>query len=614
MLGKIFSFIFGVALSAGLFLAVGTLRAEVTTPCDCACQCQNQVNTNQSVPPPPICQNLDLRLNELVSDPVSGGSEWIEFFNIGNGTIDLKDWTVEDGSGRKTSLSGSLGAKGLSTVTKPSGALNNSGDIVILKCADTVVDTVTYGDWDDGNTSDNAVAAVDPYSLARVQDGVDTGSDIDDWRVTQTPTKGSFNSITALASEDEPASIPTEESMLSQPSDTASETSAAPEPIDYSNSIIINEVLPNPVGADTTEEFIELKNISTAGIDLAGWQVADAAKPYTIAAGDFATTNVAAGGLFLIRREVSGIALNNSGTEEVFLFSPDGAEQDHLTYSGTVAEGSSYSRTADGFVWTPDATPGQENIVFDVTTENTGEDAVPVENAADGLVIATVDTISTVPSGESVRVRGTVAVEPGVLGTQIMYLQNPNIQIYFYKKDWPALALGDFVQVTGEMSESKGEPRIKISATEDIVVLSHGQSLSAQTVEELGEGLEGSLVTVSGQFTERKSNTLWLDTGQAEVVVYLKTSTGIKAPGFLPGTRIQVTGIVSQNDDTYQLLPRDQEDFVLLENETKVLGVSTEKPAAHTQYAYGWFLIIGGLGAAGWFMYRRMGSSADHSA
>ena len=66
--------------------------------------------------------------------------------------------------------------------------MNNAGDIVILRYDTTIFDFVVYGNWDDGNISDNFSAVASPNSLAR---------DGNVFLETITPTKGALNVITA---------------------------------------------------------------------------------------------------------------------------------------------------------------------------------------------------------------------------------------------------------------------------------------------------------------------------------------------------------------------------------------------------------------------------------
>ena len=105
----------------------------------------------------------DIVINELVSDPADGYDEFVELYNRSGGSIDLNSWWIEEGSGAKTTLSSAIGVHGFSVIEKPKGNLNNSGDIVRLFApTGSLIDAVAYGNWEDGNKTDNAPRADDP--------------------------------------------------------------------------------------------------------------------------------------------------------------------------------------------------------------------------------------------------------------------------------------------------------------------------------------------------------------------------------------------------------------------------------------------------------------------
>ncbi len=111
-------------------------------------------------------------INEFVSDPVEGGNEWVELYNAGSSPVDLEGWRLFEGAGRATALEGELGVDEY-LIVEPRGNLNNSGDtIYLLDPYDTEIDRVTYGNWDDGDESDNSPSAANPDSVGRDPSGV----------------------------------------------------------------------------------------------------------------------------------------------------------------------------------------------------------------------------------------------------------------------------------------------------------------------------------------------------------------------------------------------------------------------------------------------------------
>jgi len=143
----------------------------------------------------------DIVINEFVSDPSTGEVEWIELFNNTGDSIDLTNWTIEDNTESLKSLEGltleSYSWLVLNQRQDFSFFLNNTGDIIKLKYNDTIIDQISYGDFDDGDASDNAPEPSKGQSSARNIDGQDTNNDKNDFSITTTLTKGVSNIITA---------------------------------------------------------------------------------------------------------------------------------------------------------------------------------------------------------------------------------------------------------------------------------------------------------------------------------------------------------------------------------------------------------------------------------
>ncbi|MDD5133751.1 MAG: PKD domain-containing protein, partial [Candidatus Nanoarchaeia archaeon] len=158
-------------------------------------------------------------INEFVSyDP-----EWIELYNPEPVAVDISTWTIEDGTGTHYHLTGTIASHGFKLLTKGvdfNFALNNGGDIIILREESTlIIDQVTYGTWDDGNTADNAPTPLTPISVGRLPDGVDTDVDINDFHIINPQTPGTTNTGLGLDSTAPEilSIIPTIGSMVTSP-------------------------------------------------------------------------------------------------------------------------------------------------------------------------------------------------------------------------------------------------------------------------------------------------------------------------------------------------------------------------------------------------------------
>ena len=167
--------------------------------------------------------------------------------------------------------------------------------------------------------------------------------------------------------------------------------------------------------------------------------------------------------------------------------------------------------------------------------------------------------------GVEIKVAGVIAVMPGVLGGQYLYItkENNGIQVYSYKKDFPRLKLGYFVEVTGQMSSANGVQRIKIVSSSDIVVLSSGNKIMVATkkIGELNENNLGGLVQIVGNITEKKSNYFYIDDGVDEIKVVIKDGTQIDKKNYKVGDKLEVIGIVESSRDDLVILPRSEKDI-----------------------------------------------------
>jgi len=118
------------------------------------------------------------------------------------------------------------------------------------------------------------------------------------------------------------------------------------------SAVVINEFLPNPIGNDTDEEWVELYNRSNNPVDIGGCfiddQIGTGEAPLMIAYG----TTITAHGFYTIDLPGSGY-LNNTNDTINLLWSNGETVIDSYSYS-TTEEGGSYYRLPDGEVWAQD--------------------------------------------------------------------------------------------------------------------------------------------------------------------------------------------------------------------------------------------------------------------
>lgn len=128
-----------------------------------------------------------------------------------------------------------------------------------------------------------------------------------------------------------------------------------PPPIIYDSDVRINELLANPSGDESKNEFIELFNTSDKTVDLSSWTVKDTSTgKYTFPS----NTKIEPKSFLTVYSKTFVFALNNSN-ETVFLLDPNEAEKDKVSYK-TAKEDVSYNYTFSGWRGgTP--TPGKIN-------------------------------------------------------------------------------------------------------------------------------------------------------------------------------------------------------------------------------------------------------------
>lgn len=134
--------------------------------------------------------------------------------------------------------------------------------------------------------------------------------------------------------------------------------SATPAPAPLPGELWINEFLPNPVGTDTGNEWIELANVSSHDVGAGGVTVVrlSGSTLMSVPAG----TVIKAGEVLLLN-QLAGSIVNGGDT---LILKSGQTELDRVTYDGAGAEGSSWSRiSATEGIWTTVPTPGEANPV-----------------------------------------------------------------------------------------------------------------------------------------------------------------------------------------------------------------------------------------------------------
>jgi hypothetical protein len=495
-----------------------------------------------------------LRLNEVLPAPAgidwngdgaaNTNDEWIEVFNRGSAAIDLGGWLLDDiaagGSAPYVIPAGTLLQPGGFLVffrDRTGVTLNNDGDTVRLLGADAAeVDTLTY------------VKTRSDSSYSRSTDGDGP------WTDTYPPSPGQANI----------APTPT-------PTPTASPTSTP-----FPAGVTLNEILPDPQRvdwdqngvADFADEWIELYNGSPAPAALGGWAILDDTQAYTLPLG---LTIWPQGYLLLYRRE-TGLSLSD-WRDRVTLLRPDGSTADQFAYDRGPGADRSLCRSNDGSgAWTTECevTPGQANRRLPPPPSGDGgsdaSSARPTRTPRTG----TIADARAAPDDTRVTVTGAVTLPPGLYGRDI-YLQDATggIKVYLRSGDYPALAAGDQVRVTGWTRQYHGEVELSVPGPSYLTRLGPGEPPHPVYVRtgQVGEAREGELILIAGRVVKFEPQALTLDDGSGPARIFFPAELPWRRPYVNVGEFWAAQGVVGQYafeapwEGGYRVIPRFKTDM-----------------------------------------------------
>ena len=372
-----------------------------------------------------------------------------------------------------------------------------------------------------------------------------------------------------------------------------------------------------------------IKNTGTEPVALEGWTLKDASdKTYTFTQTDL----LAAGAILKLPRSETKLTLNNDA-DELTLLSPAKELIDQLSYDNA-SKGETYKRTQNIWHWSSDVPSAQSTTISQLpvdttpvsptsSTNNTNESGSNIVKTNQNN---TVEQVLTQPDGTIVELTATITVLPGVLGKQFFYVQQNDSAIQVYKNDaiFPELQLGQSVRVVGELSTVAGERRLKITKTGIIEPLALVEIVPAKkrSLTEIPSAGIGSLTQITATVKDISGNLLIVEDDGKNLDVSIGTYTQIDTSGLTPGTKLQVSGIVRASASGFKLMPRFQEDIVVLEHPSttplgstvengKTLGLQQEQKTA---------LLLAGSSAIiliGWIMHqfilRKQTLYADHA-
>ena len=295
-------------------------------------------------------------LNELMVNPAGSdsGNEWVELLHTGSGTLNLSGWEIvwiksSTSTGSEALTNGTsitagqylmVGEASVSptpdVVVELDLGNGSSGDGVYLyDCEGGLVDAVVYGDNNDHEIADETGAAAtswagkpgDDEALARCPDGDDSDTSGVDFMLTS-GSAGDSNECSGGGGED----------------------TGVGGDCDWTDEVKLNELLVNPDGSDSGNEWVELYNAGSQTYDLSGWDIAwykSSTSSYSGTASLPSGTTLAPGSFLLVGDvNVSSTDVtadldmgNGSNGDGVYLLECGGDVVDAVIYGGSNSDG-----------------------------------------------------------------------------------------------------------------------------------------------------------------------------------------------------------------------------------------------------------------------------------
>jgi hypothetical protein len=312
----------------------------------------------------------------------------------------------------------------------------------------------------------------------------------------------------------------------------------------------LNEVLPNPssdwsiYGWDLAPyEFVEIINIDHEPIDLSYWMLDDkvgGSDPYVFPPGSV----IAIGDRWCLSSKKLGLSFNDAADSARLLY-PDGAVVDEVSWETTRKDDLSISRSPEGsgewkFDWQP--SPCMSNRPHAPGTKY-GPKPTPV--------VAAIQTAREWDDGAWVTIIAQVTGPHPLFGARVIYVQDGSgrgLAFYLGKGTWPPMQVGQEIKAAGYIRTRNGERELYIKNAWLYSLGEVGPSPTPVPVPsgQIGDDLEGSLVTVTGKVVRLEANAFWIDDGSGPARIFFKSTTGVDRPKLRRGQTWTATGIVSE--------------------------------------------------------------------
>ncbi len=433
----------------------------------------------------------------IMPNPISGNDndKWVEIKNISDKSIDLSGWKIKDKAGSSRILSETLNQ---STALKILAAtfLNKSSpeELYLLDKNQKIINQMSY---------------INP------PEGIEYYLDTDGiWKWNLPPVK------------------------------------------DYKGQIIFVEVLANPAGLDSKNEYVKIKNISTGTIDLTDWKIKDASNTNC----KTLSTNIKPGEII----KVSELSCINNEVESLRIIDQNQNEISKVSYNHKIAEDEIYVYENGKWKWVlPKFDP--DKLLKDHKRYQ-------------------INQIRKLPLETKVVVEGIVIAKTGNFSDYYFYIQDETGGIKVYSKDKVKVETNDVVLIFGWVWKTYNQIILKFNKSDLIKIgrKDHYVKLSdtSKTIPN-----QNNLVKIKGAISKEGSK-YYINDEFGKIRVFFTLKVKIKKPKDFKYSICEITGILDFYKDQFRLMVRNVEDIYVLKilkpakksSKTlvqKVLGVQT---------------------------------------
>lgn len=337
--------------------------------------------------------------------------EFITLYNQSSSVVDLSNWTLEyakpsfdkthcseanwttysvNGSVGQTELSGSLQPGEVSMPIERSLTDNSAGSLHLTNSSDppnlAVEDLVGWGTDAPCAKTAPAQTPSSGKSIKRYLDcsslPINIGDNSKDFASNQPPSPGAMDYPYLTNCQDNTATDTSDNNMQTlQPT---------------CEGIVISELLPNPVGADSGNEFIELYNPTNAAISLHGCSLQTTANSKLY---NFSDVTLQPGEYDAFYDSETGLTLSNSAAGTAWLLSPT-TELQSITYPGGLDDNQAWVLVNSIWQASYQPTPNAANILVALKPCAAGEIRNSFTGYCDSVATLTISTLTVCPAGQ----------------------------------------------------------------------------------------------------------------------------------------------------------------------------------------------------------------------